>query len=128
MVLCKFLLLASLFNCFIPDKPSTPSQTIGEKKKKTFPAVRTIFLAFVLLKNNRQELICTRNAFWLIQYKTGKFFSSTATRPNHRIIRSLFCRPFFAKWRQESRNKSMKSLSGVPNMRNAAAKVTKCAF
>ena len=100
MVLCKFLVKASLFNCSISDKPSTPSQTIGEKKKKTFPKVRTIFLAFVLLKKNRQELICTRNAFWLIQYKTGKFFSS----------------------------KSMKYLSGVPNVRSAAAKVTKCAF
>ena len=63
MVLCKFPVKASLVNCSIPDKPSSPSQTIGEKKKKTFPAVRTIFLAFVLLKNNSQELICTRNAF-----------------------------------------------------------------
>ena len=56
MVLCKFLVKASLFNSSIPDKPSTPSQTIGEKKKKTFPKVRTIFLAFVLLKKIDKNL------------------------------------------------------------------------
>ena len=56
MVLCIFLVKASLFNCSIPDKPSTPSQTIGEKKKKKFPKVRTIFLAFVLLKKIDKNL------------------------------------------------------------------------
>ena len=63
MVLCKFLFKASLFNCSIPDKPSTPSQTIGEKKKKTFPKVRTIFLAFVLLKKIDKNLFALVTPF-----------------------------------------------------------------
>ena len=63
-MLCKFPVKASLVNCSIPDRPSTPSQTIGEKKKKTFPAVRTIFLAFVLLKNNTKNLF--KNLFALV--------------------------------------------------------------
>ena len=62
-MLCKFLVKASLLNSSIPDKPSTPSQTIGEKKTKTFPKVRTIFFAFVLLKKIDKNLFALVTPF-----------------------------------------------------------------